>query len=474
MHGAPQPEKLDAHSRTHLITRRQGIASATAAVLTVLSGPFATAEPVKLEQPYTDKRPFSAQIKVQSSGHLFTSRSGGQSERHTMTAAATYEFIERRLPPGGRDAQALRAVRDFQTARMEMLVSDKRTTSELLPMERVIVSSGRLEGVSAYSPTTLLSRDSLDLLELPADPLILTALLPAEPVEIGAEWTPPEWVSQMFAAVEAVEKVVASCKLESINAGVARISVQNHVRGQRLGANTDVKIVGTFDFDTKENAVSGAALLYETKSTIGTITPGIDGKLDVTLVRRAAESPGRLADSVLEQIPVEAPAVAEQLVFHAAPWHARLRHDRNWHVFQAVLDGAQQVVILRRIDRGSLVCQCNVTNLPAAPAGQHAPQEQFDKDIERSLGARFKQFGKKQAVPTENGRFIYRVEAEGMAEITGNKGAVEIPMTWIYYLIADPSGRQMSFVFAVETSLLPQMEGSDLEMVKGVQFLTPR
>ena len=179
MHGAPQPEKLDAHSRTHLITRRQGIASATAAVLTVLSGPFATAEPVKLEQPYTDKRPFSVQIKVQSSGHLFTSRSGGQSERHTMTAAATYEFIERRLPPGGRDAQALRAVRDFQTARMEMLVSDKRTTSELLPMERVIVSSGQLEGVSAYSPTTLLSRDSLDLLELPADPLILTALLPA-------------------------------------------------------------------------------------------------------------------------------------------------------------------------------------------------------------------------------------------------------------------------------------------------------
>ncbi len=58
-------------------------------------------------------------------------------------------------------------------------------------------------------------------------------------------------VADVHATVEAVEKVEASCKLESLDAGIAKISVRNHVRGQRLGANTDVKIAGTFDFDTR-------------------------------------------------------------------------------------------------------------------------------------------------------------------------------------------------------------------------------
>lgn len=429
------------------------------------------AEPVKLEQPSSDRRPFTVRVDVQTGGHVFTSRSGGKSERHTMNAVAAFEFIERRLPPAGRDAQALRAVRDFQNARVEMQVSDKRTTSELLPQERIIVATGQREGVSAYSPTTLLSRDTLDLLELPADPLVLIALLPTEAVEVGTEWTPAEWISQMLGTVEAVEKVDATCKLVSLEGGVAKISVAARVRGQRLGANTDVTIAGTMDFDVNEKSVSGAALLYEMKSTIGTITPGIDGKTEVTLVRRLAPTPGRLADNILDAIPVEAPPAAEQLVFHAQPWNVRLRHDRGWHVFQAVLEGTHQVVILRRIDRGSLLCQCNVTSLPSAPAGQSAPREQFDQDIERSLGARFKAFRTRDVVPAENGRIIYRVEAEGVSEISGNKGSVEIPMTWIYYLVADPSGRQMSFVFAVETNLLEQLAGSDLEMVKGVQFL---
>ncbi len=144
--------------------------------------------------------------------------------------------------------------------------------------------------------------------------------------------------------------------------------------------------------------------------------------------------------------------------FTPPPWHARLRHDRNWHVFQAVLDGAaSRHPAADRPRRPRLPVQRHESprcpRRPARPAG--AVRQGYRRC---SLGTRFKQFGKKEVVPTENGRFIYRVEAEGIAEITGNKGAVEIPMTWIYYLIADPSGRRMSFVFAVETSLLPQME----------------
>lgn len=430
----------------------------------------AAADPVTLAQPATDQRAFQARVDVQTTGHVYTSRTGGKSERHTMNAAAQFEFIERRLPPGGRDAQALRAVRDFQSARMETVVSDRRTSTELAPRERLIVANGEREGVSVYSPTTLLSRDTLDLLEMPADPLVLTALLPTGEVETGAEWTPAEWVTQMFATVEAVEAIQAKCRLDSLEGNKAVISVACRVRGQRLGANTDVDISGTITFDTGAKAISAAALTYGVKSTIGTVTPGLDARTEVRLTRRASATPGRLAEQVLDAIPVTAPTAAQRLVFEAEPWRIRLSHGRGWHVFQAVLEGSPQVVILRQIDRGSLVCQCNVAKLPSAAAGQHAPKEQFDHDIERSLGSRFKQFLSRDTIPSENGRMIYRVEVEGESEVTGSKGSVQIPMNWIYYLVADPSGRQMSFVFAVEPSLRGQLAEEDIEMVQGVQF----
>lgn len=430
----------------------------------------AAADPVTLAQPATDQRPFQVKVDVQTTGHVYTSRTGGLSERHTMNAAAQFDFIERRLPPGGRDAQAFRSVRDFQGARMETVVSDKRTSTDLAPRERLIIATGEREGVSVYCPTTLLSRDTLDLLEMPADPLVLTALLPPDAVETGAEWTPAEWITQMFATVEAVEAIQAKCRLESLEGEKAVISIACRVRGQRLGANTDINVTGTMTFDVAARGISAATLTYAVKSTIGTVTPGVDAKTEVRMIRRPSATPGRLAEQVLEAIPVSAPEAAQRLAFEAEPWRVRLPHARSWHVFQAVLEGSPQVVILRQIDRGSLVCQCNVTMLPPAAAGQHAPKEQFDHDIERSLGQRFKQFLSRETIPAEKGRMIYRVEVEGESEVTGSKGSVQIPMNWIYYLVADPSGRQMSFVFAVEPSLREQLAEEDLEMVKGVQF----
>ena len=353
---------------------------------------------------------------------------------------------------------------------METQVSDKRTATDLAPRERLIVATGEREGVSVYSPTTLLSRHTLDLLEMPADPLIQTALLPTGEVETGAEWTPAEWVTQMFATVEAVEAIQAKCRLDSVEGEKAVISIACRVRGQRLGANTDVNVTGTMTFDTSAKGISAATLTYGVKSTIGTVTPGIDAKTEVRLIRRPSATPGRLVDQVLDSVPVTAPDAALRLAFDAQPWRVRLPHGRGWHVFQAVLEGSPQVVILRRIDRGSLVCQCNITTLAPAAAGQHAPKEQFDHDIQRSLGSRFKQFLSRETIPAEKGRMIYRVEVEGESEVTGAKGSVQIPMNWIYYLVADPSGRQMSFVFAVEPSLREQLGEEDVEMVKDVQF----
>ena len=54
--------------------------------------------------------------------------------------------------------------------------------------------------------------------------------------------------------------------------------------------------------------------------------------------------------------------------------------------------------------------------------------------------------------------------------VSGEQGPVKLPMTWIYYLCADRSGKQMLFVFVVEPEYVKLLAGRDLAMVRSVRF----
>ena len=97
--------------------------------------------------------------------------------------------------------------------------------------------------------------------------------------------------------------------------------------------------------------------------------------------------------------------------------------------------------------------------------GKHTPEVQFQNDIRRSLGSQLKEITNAELLKTEEKRFRYRVTAVGEAN--------GIPMTWLYYLCAEPSGRQISLVFSVETKLLKRLANRDLGIVEGLEFLTP-
>jgi hypothetical protein len=315
-----------------------------------------------------------------------------------------------------------------------------------------------------------MARESVDLLELPGDPLIMSALLPRSPVTPGAQWKAPEWAAQMLASLEAVDTAELNCRLASATAAAAVIEFNGAVHGQRYGANSDVVITGRMTFDRQAQLIRQATAKYEIKSSVGTINPGIDAIVDVTVERMPAESPGRLTDAVAEAIPLEPPAGDLQLEFSATPWGVTLSFDRKWFVFQALLEGTPQVAILRLMENGSLICQCNLSPIAAAAPGLHTPINQFEADIQAVLGDKFKSFTSREQLPTDDGRTILRLVATGEMTVNGEQGAVTLPMNWIYYLCADRTGKQMSFVFVVEPEYMKLLAGRDLEMVKSVRF----
>ena len=46
----------------------------------------------------------------------------------------------------------------------------------------------------------------------------------------------------------------------------------------------------------------------------------------------------------------------------------------------------------------------------------------------------------------------------------------ERPVTWIYYLVADPTGRQASLRFMVETEMYEKLVKHDRELVDSLKF----
>ena len=46
-------------------------------------------------------------------------------------------------------------------------------------------------------------------------------------------------------------------------------------------------------------------------------------------------------------------------------------------------------------------------------------------------------------------------------------------MQWHYYLVANPQGRQLAFVFTVDPKQSETFESRDLSIVSGLEFLAP-
>ena len=428
------------------------------------------AEEITLEEPATDVRVRQVSTEVRTSGRLYFNAGNNKTTQQELSAMAAFRYRERRLPPAGRDFQSLRALRDFELATMQSQVGEHATSVDLPQQLRGIVVRGGRDGIQCYCPGQLMTREAVDLLELPGDPLVLTALLPRTPVTPGAQWTAPEWCGQMLSSLEAVSKVELNCRLASSDANTAVIEFNGVANGQRYGANSDVTITGRFVFDRQQNLISKASAKYDIKSSVGLINPGIDGAIEMTMERGIAESSGRLTDPVADAIPLEPQPGDLLLKFAAPPWGVSMSFDRNWYVFQALFEGTPQVAILRLMQQGTHVCQCNLSPIAAAAPGQHTPIEQFEKDIQQALGSKFKQFTSRDRIPTDDGRTILRLVAEGTMSVAGDQGAVELPTKWIYYLCADRSGKQMSFVFVIEPAYLDMLAGRDLQMVKSVRF----
>lgn len=417
------------------------------------------AETYKLEEPVDDTRVFGVGTRIDVTGRI---QPDPKQEALPLAAGAALSYRERRLLGPGSDAESLRSIREYEQTQSTVDVKGQKVTSTLPDNLKLAVAQGQTEGVELYSLGGALTADELDLIRSPADSLALIALLPQQPVSIGDSWTARPWAAQMLASLDAVVKGDLKCTLVSVEKQVARISITGKLEGAALASLSEMTVEGHFEYDLTQRCLSACDFTQVEKRSGGTIKPAFEFTARVRMIRRPAPTPGRLDNPKLIETAGGPTTPASLALRYSSPWNISIEHPRHWHLTLQ----QDKLAIFRLIDEGNMIAQCNLMPVPPARPGEHLPEAEFLRDIHQSFGDRIKAMGQGEVLPTPDRRFLYRIKATGKESFKERDEDV----TWFFYLIADPSGRQASMTTFVTTDQVEILAQRERELIDSMRF----
>ncbi len=374
--------------------------------------------------------------------------------RLPISVAGTFRYAECRFEAGS----DWRSIRHYDQAVASIKVDRDGTRSRLSPERSLIIATWNRKGpVGFQSCQGPLTREELDLVDTLANSLVLEALLPSAPVRIGQRWDHSSEVIGALLGLSAVSQCDVDSLLLDVQDGVARMAIGGRVEGSAEGVTAQIQLKGRYDFDMPRGHVTRMDLAAEEDRAIGHIGPGLDVTARIKLARTPVAGSEPI-EQFLQARGEEASPMADDLSFTSSTAGFAMTYDRRWFITQSRRD----LVVLRRVDQGKLVAQCNVSPLPSKSPSRPVSLSQFQKDVRFSLNDRFERFVSASQYRNSAGHRVYRVVAQGAVD--------RLPVEWRYYLVTDDRGRRLALAFTVERALSSQLGNSDRKLVEALTF----
>ena len=368
------------------------------------------------------------------------------------------EFAERVLAidPAGRPSRAVRRV--FQAS--SALNGEIRTRATAIrPEVALLLAERRDEAVVVFSPDGPLTRSELELVEGVGDPLALSGLLPEKPVALGEHWRVGRDAARGLSGYDALASNFLEATLETLDADSAEIRLKGEIRGAALGGEGTIVCDGTLTYDRASAGIVRLVLNRRETRKAGPVEEGLDIKSTLTIERRPVETPDELSDAIVAALPRDRDPARELLILIAPDGKYTLRHDRDWHIYW----DDNRLTVLKRLDQGEVVAQCNLNVGPKVARGKHQDPEQFRDDVRHALDSRFVQFvGVGEVDGDPAGGFRYKVTVQG------RQG--EVGILWDYYLIASPEGDQLLATFTHSAAQARSFGDQDLRMIGSLRW----
>ena len=394
---------------------------------------------------------------VEVKGNLKLNSDGKEVATVPMLVQADLQYAERFLAI--KADGSLRAARQYEKAEAAIQIKETKMKQGLRDERRLMVVQHRADDTTLFSPLGPLTREELDLVDVPGSSTVLASILPGKKVAIGQEWKLTSQTLARLLGLEAVSEQDVVARLTKVEDSLAILSLEGKVTGAVGGVSSEIDLHGKANFDLEKRSVTWLALQYQEKRAIGHAQPGYDATIRVRTVAEPAADSRELSNEALARLPLEAKPGETLVEFQAEKAGIELAHDRRWRIMVDQMD----LAILRLIDRGDLIAQCNINRLPPLPKDKPLTLAAFQKSVETTLAKNSGQvLEAAQETTKEDGR-ILRVTVAGNAS--------EIPIQWFYYHITDAKGRRASVVVTLESRLVERFAGIDRELISGLMLL---
>jgi hypothetical protein len=391
-----------------------------------------------------------ATVRFQAEGKLQVLRSG-QPEELPMQVDAELRYLERALAAGDNSASALRR---YEVARAKLRIAGNQHVPELRAgrLVHVVANEGEYRLSGWAEPLT---RDELDLIDVPMGTLGLRWLLLREPVALGSTWQHRAESVAQWLRIDAVgTSDLQSVLVEAPPGGLCQVHLSGTVEGAVDGVATTIAVDGHYHFDPRTRRIVEMKLTLHEQRAMGHTGPGINARSELS-IRLDAPTVAD-ARAIAELTPPPGTTAIEPRLLYRSEDGYQLLYDRRWHV----VDEQPRQLTLRLVDRGELVAQCVIA--PLDPAAQQQPWtlERFQDEIQKVLGDRYRRVAAATQRRTASGLPMYRVVVEGQVQ--------ELPIEWRYALVGSHGGQQVMVVVTLEQSLRERLDNADLPLVDGL------
>ncbi len=384
---------------------------------------------------------------------------GDAGKARAIKVETRLEFVEKVLAVA-KDGAAAKVVRRVERAGAAINGEVRATSAAIRPEVALLVAAMREGQVVVVSPGGPLTRAELEVVQGPGDPLALSALLPAAAVARGESWTVGNDAARTLSGYDALDDNALKATLESLDDARAVVRLKGQVRGSYLGGPGTITLDGSFAFDRGAGRVESLTVERAEVRRPGPVEAGLDIKSTLKVTRKAVEPPSDLTEANLAGVPLEVDADRELLLFKSPDGKYQLVHDRDWHI---EWDSEKQA-ILKRLDKGRFVAQCNLAAGPNAGKGRHEDPARLRDDIKKAAGPRFVSLvGEGTVDGVAAGGYRYRVA------IQGREGNADV--LWYYYLVAGPQGDQVLAIFTLGLDQQERFGDQDLRLIGSFEWL---
>ncbi len=301
----------------------------------------------------------------------------------------------------------------------------------------------------------------MELIDVQGNSLLMDRFLPDKPVAMGDAWQPSEELMAQLLGLDEVGQTDVKCELKEITDDVARFEMKGSVSGAADGVTAAIELKARYRYDLKRKRIDWLGMVVRERRQTSPVSDGLDVAAQLQVMIVPAEGTSRLDESDLTELVLNPTAESTRLSHVSKEGGWELLYDRNWHVYRDQKDVA--AAVLRRIEQGEMIAQCNVSALAKGEPDKLVSLEKYQEDIQHALGSDFKEFVEAGQTMDKENRRVLRVVVRGTAS--------DLPIVWNYYHIADQQGRQMACVFTFEEKYADRLGKADREIIDSLRFI---